>query len=106
MTDWKERCTALVEALCGYTLSQDDCLLVSRTRDELAQPEPVKPSPVDYRRWHEAHSEDCNTWSEEPTAPLTLRTTVEALAWANYCLTRFGRPAHAIPLPQDGEGEA
>jgi hypothetical protein len=67
--------------------------LIARTRAALAQPEPEGPGPVDYRRWHEAHSEDCSTWSEEPTAPLTLRTTVEALAWANYCLARFGRPA-------------
>jgi hypothetical protein len=68
----------------------------------LAQPEPEGPGPVDYRRWHEAHSEDCNTWSEQPTAPLTLRTTVEALAWANYCLARFGRPA-IEPVPEPGE---
>ena len=56
------------------------------------EPEPEGPGPVDYRRWHEAHSEDCSTWSEQLTAPLTLRTTVEALAWANYCLARWGRP--------------
>ena len=30
MTDWKARCAELTEALCGYTLSQDDCLLVDR----------------------------------------------------------------------------
>jgi hypothetical protein len=41
MTDWKARCAELTEALCGYTLSQDDCLLVDRTRAELAQPEPT-----------------------------------------------------------------
>jgi hypothetical protein len=40
MTNWKERCAELTEALCGYTLSQDDCLLVDRTRAELAKPEP------------------------------------------------------------------
>ena len=40
MTDWKARCAELTEALCGYTLSQDDCLLVDRTRAELDQPEP------------------------------------------------------------------
>jgi len=40
MTDWRERCSELAEALCGYTLSQDDCLLVARTRAELALPEP------------------------------------------------------------------
>jgi len=64
-----------------------------RLKSALAQPELEGPGPVDYRRWYEAHSEDCNTWSEQPTAPLTLRTTVEALAWANYCLARWGRPA-------------
>ena len=64
-----------------------------RLKSALAQPEPVGPDPIDYRRWHEAHSEDCNTWSEELPAPLTCRKFVEAIAWANYCLTRFGRPA-------------
>jgi hypothetical protein len=56
------------------------------------------PGPADYRRWHEVHSKDCNTWSEQPTAPLTLRTTVEALAWANHCLARYARPT-IEPVP-------
>ena len=89
---------ALAEAILGHPDS----------RWQHAQPEPQGPDPVDYRRWHEAHSEDCSTWSEQPTAPLTLRTTVEALAWANYCLARWGRPAiepvpvsERLPGPED-----
>ena len=81
----------------------DDCRVTHRLADEarayLDQPEPEGPGPVDYRRWHEAYSEDCNTWSEQPTAPPTLRTTVEALAWANYCLARWGRPATTTETP-------
>jgi hypothetical protein len=50
MTDWRERCAELAEALCGYTLSQDDCLLVDRTHAELAQSvadatQPTQPEP-------------------------------------------------------------
>ena len=89
---------ALAEAILGHPDS----------RWQHAQPEPQGPDPVDYRRWHEAHSEDCSTWSEQPTTPLTLRTTVEALAWANYCLARWGRPAiEPVPVaerPWEREG--
>ncbi len=44
MTDFRALCFELSEALCGYTLSQDDCLLVAKARAALAQPEPVEPT--------------------------------------------------------------
>ena len=39
--DYRALCFELSEALCGYTLSQYDCLLVASTRAALAQPEPA-----------------------------------------------------------------
>jgi len=69
-------------------------------RAALDEPEGEGPTPIDYRRWHDAHSEECNTWSEQLTPPLNLRTTVEALAWAKHCLARWGRHAPAPkPIP-------
>ena len=38
--NYKALCAELSEALCGYTLSPDDCLLVNQARAALAQPEP------------------------------------------------------------------
>jgi hypothetical protein len=42
--DYRALCFELSEALCGYTLSQYDCLLVASARAALAQP---KPAPTD-----------------------------------------------------------
>jgi hypothetical protein len=39
--DYRALCFELSEALCGYTLSQYDCLLVASARAALAQPEPA-----------------------------------------------------------------
>jgi len=52
MTDWRERCFELTEALCGYTLGRDDCLLVGRTRAELAQSTQPEPEGVPPRVGH------------------------------------------------------
>ncbi len=106
MKSLRELCTDLLAQCDAGEMAPVEAL--EDIRAKLAQPEPQGPDPVDYRRWHEAHSEDCSTWSEQPTAPLTLRTTVEALAWANYCLARWGRPAiepvpvaERLPGPED-----
>ena len=39
--DYRALCAELSEALCGYTLSPDDCLLVNQARVALAQPDPA-----------------------------------------------------------------
>jgi hypothetical protein len=89
------------ETRCRCAGDKDDCHGCDLWPDAdaaLSQPVPQGPTPIDYRRWWEAHSTDCNAWCEQPTQPLILRTTVEALAWANHCLTRWGRPA-VKPVP-------
>jgi hypothetical protein len=48
MTDYRALCFELSEALCGYTLSQYDCLLVAKARAELAKP---APAPTDDELW-------------------------------------------------------
>ena len=58
MTDFRALCFELSEALCGYTLSQYDCLLVAKARAELAKP---APAPRDEellqlaREWNSGH---------------------------------------------------
>ena len=117
-TDWRALSSRLLAALKTWSPAgggplegaeeQHEAALIAEADAALAQPEPEGPTPIDYRRWHEAHSEDCNTWSEQPAPPLTLRATVEALAWANHCLTRYARPtiqpvpvAERLPGPSD-----
>ena len=41
--DYRALCAELSEALCGYTLSPDDCLLVNQARVALAE-QPVRPT--------------------------------------------------------------
>jgi len=114
MTDFRALCAELAEQLDGATdpcdLSIHAARMAAQIRAALDEPEGEGPTPIDYRRWHDAHSEECNTWSEQLTPPLNLRTTVEALAWAKHCLARWGRHAPApkpIPvserLPEDGD---
>lgn len=104
MTDFRALCAELAEQLDGATdpcdLSIHAARMVAQIRAALDEPEGEGPTPIDYRRWHDAHSEECNTWSEQLTPPLNLRTTVEALAWAKHCLARWGRHAPAPkPIP-------
>jgi hypothetical protein len=49
MTDFRALCFELSEALCGYTLSQYDCLLVAKARAELAKPAPERPTAKELR---------------------------------------------------------
>ncbi len=80
MTNWRERCFELTEALCGYTLSQDDCLLVDRTRDALAQSEPepgevaelVAALKADAECVEVVHYDLCNMTAEQMRRAATL----------------------------------
>ena len=118
MTDFRALCAELLAGIdgdcCpetqGNYYSSEAMNAITRARAALDEPEMEGPTPIDYRRWHDAHSKDCNTWSKQPAPPLNLRTTVEALAWAKHCLARWGRPAPApkpIPvserLPEDAD---
>jgi hypothetical protein len=97
MTNWKARCAELTEALCGYTLSQDDCLLVDRTRAELAQSEPEgMPDHVNLI---------CFAFEREPWATWLRRGGCLESAHCELSdlmlavLARFGRPAIEPEVP-------
>jgi hypothetical protein len=47
--DYRALCAELSEALCGYTLSPDDCLLVNQARVALAE-QPVRPTAKELRQ--------------------------------------------------------
>ena len=101
--DYRALCAELSEALCGYTLSPDDCLLVNQARAALAQPESaVVPVPVSDRMPEDA---DVNKfgqvwWFDSPEDNWILDTCEEGdLEWLN--LTRYTHwlPCTAIPTP-------
>ena len=53
-TDYRALCAELAEALCGYTLSPDDCLLVEQARALLAQPVAGGPTDDEIEEWADA----------------------------------------------------
>ena len=97
MTDWKARCATLIDKI-DYTWGDipDDVLaLISRTRAELAQPEPERPT-----------DDEIDQLSHEKWK---LRKSTH---WAiSTALTRWGRPAikpvpvsERLPGPEDCDG--
>jgi hypothetical protein len=91
--NYKALCAELSEALCGYTLSPDDCLLVNQARAALAQPEPVAPTDEEleqllFDNYRSAIEFACDTKAE---GDIVVDNHID---FARAVLARWGTPAN------------
>jgi hypothetical protein len=98
--NYKALCAELSEALCGYTLSPDDCLLVNQARAALAQPEPVAPTDEEleqllFDNYRSAIEFACDTKAE---GDIVVDNHID---FARAVLARWGIPANTINYDHD-----